>query len=321
MFRNEITITGELSTVHDFNPTCQEGIDSEISRFADDSNFFSEVKCQEDGDEFQDFINLTGLKNVNIKGNVIAIASYPCPFPFNSLSLEAELDYFVLIIQSLKFFAAAVLTLLDDIHFVSDYFSPVPLGIFLGLSQISKHCEGVDKFWQVLVNGKNCTVEIPTERFNTEVWYDPDDNKPGKMRTKKAALTEGFNEFDNKLFGISDPEADRLDPQHKSLLECTYRALEDAGIPTEEVAGSRVGVFIGLMNRDYEFMASQTATLANHYNATGTAMSIAANRISYVFNLTGPSLVIDTACSSSLVALHYACLAIKQDYFRGRISE
>ncbi|XP_072507908.1 phenolphthiocerol/phthiocerol polyketide synthase subunit C-like [Notamacropus eugenii] len=172
--------------------------------------------------------------------------------------------------------------------------------------------EGTDNFWQVLVKGQNCTTEIPSERFNAEQWYDANDNTPGKSRTKAAALTEGFNEFDNKLFGISDSEAERIDPQQKLLLECSYRALEDAGIPTEDVAGSRIGVFVGLMNQDFATMTHNFSNTVNHYDVTGSPASIAANRISYVFHLTGPSLSIDTACSSSLVALHFASLAIKQ---------
>ncbi|XP_054973871.1 putative inactive phenolphthiocerol synthesis polyketide synthase type I Pks15 [Sorex araneus] len=172
--------------------------------------------------------------------------------------------------------------------------------------------EGIDNFWQVLVEGKNCTVEVSRERFNIEDWYDADESQLGKSRTRRAAFIEGLNEFDNKFFGISDSEAERLDPQQKLLLECTYRALENAGIPAEELSGSRTGVFIGIMNKDYEFMSLRSPRTVNHYTATGTAMSIAANRISYVFDLTGPSLAIDTACSSSLVALYYAFLAIKQ---------
>ncbi|XP_044534871.1 mycocerosic acid synthase-like [Gracilinanus agilis] len=105
--------------------------------------------------------------------------------------------------------------------------------------------EGPENFWKILVEGQNCTAEISPERFNIEEWYDTDDNMPGKSRTKQAALTKGFNEFDNKLFGINDSEAERMDPQQKLLLECSYRALEDAGIPIEAVSGSRIGVFIG----------------------------------------------------------------------------
>ncbi|XP_074429520.1 mycocerosic acid synthase-like [Larus michahellis] len=171
--------------------------------------------------------------------------------------------------------------------------------------------DGVDNFWKVLEEGKNCTVEIPPERFNVKDWYDPDDNKPGKICTTRAALLDEFNSFDNHLFGINNMEAERMDPQQKLLIECTYKALEDAGVPIEAISGTKTGVFIGLMNQDYEIVTSRAASEINHYDGTGAAMSIAANRVSFTFNLTGPSLTIDTACSSFLFALHYALQAIK----------
>uniref|UniRef100_A0AAV2LAA3 ATP-dependent zinc metalloprotease YME1L1 n=1 Tax=Knipowitschia caucasica TaxID=637954 RepID=A0AAV2LAA3_KNICA len=128
----------------------------------------------------------------------------------------------------------------------------------------------------------------------------------------QKVLEGGFNEFDHKFFGISEAEANVMDPQQKLLLHCTYRALEDAGMSMERLSGSRTAVIIGLMNRDYETLKSDISSTINHYNATGTAMSITANRISFIFNLTGPSFAIDSACSSSLVALHLACQSLKQ---------
>ncbi|KAJ4925257.1 hypothetical protein JOQ06_017992 [Pogonophryne albipinna] len=172
--------------------------------------------------------------------------------------------------------------------------------------------EGLDNFWKVLLEGKNCVVDIPPERFDTTFWYDADESKPGKTQTTKAALIEGFNEFDHRFFGITKVEADFMDPQQKLLLQCTYRALEDAGIAMESISGTRTGVYMGLMNRDYEILQSNSPTTISHYNGTGTAMSVAANRISFTFNLTGPSFAVDSACSSSLVVLHLACQAIKQ---------
>ncbi|XP_041670750.1 phenolphthiocerol/phthiocerol polyketide synthase subunit C-like [Cheilinus undulatus] len=173
--------------------------------------------------------------------------------------------------------------------------------------------EGLDNFWKVLLEGRNCSVPVPRERFDLASWYDPDDNKAGKSHTAKAALIEGFNDFDHKFFGISDSEVEQMDPQQKLLLQVVYRALENAGIPLEKASGTRTGVFIGLMNRDYETNAAHVhPSVINHWTGTGLAMSIAANRVSYIFNFTGPSLSVDSACSSSLVALHFACQSIRQ---------
>uniref|UniRef100_A0A8C7YV41 Carrier domain-containing protein n=2 Tax=Oryzias sinensis TaxID=183150 RepID=A0A8C7YV41_9TELE len=171
--------------------------------------------------------------------------------------------------------------------------------------------EGLENFWKVLLEGQNCVVDIPSERFETSFWSDADATKPGKTPTTRAALIEGFNEFDHKFFGISEAEADVMDPQQKLLLQCSYRALEDAGTSIESISGSRTGVYVGLMNRDYEMLRNNNPNTISHYNATGTATSVAANRISFTFNLTGPSFAIDSACSSSLVALHVACQAIR----------
>ncbi|XP_041824739.1 highly reducing polyketide synthase cm3B [Melanotaenia boesemani] len=128
-----------------------------------------------------------------------------------------------------------------------------------------------------------------------------------------AVVGIGFNEFDHRFFGISDSEVEQMDPQQKQLLQCVYRALENAGIPMEKASGTRTGVYFGIMNRDYETNAAHVhPSVINHWTGTGLAMSIAANRVSYIFNFTGPSLSIDCACSSSLVALHLACQSIKQ---------
>ncbi|XP_053198817.1 phenolphthiocerol/phthiocerol polyketide synthase subunit C-like [Scomber japonicus] len=173
--------------------------------------------------------------------------------------------------------------------------------------------KGLENFWKVLVNGRNCSVPISKERFDLKRWYDPDDTKVGKSRTAKAALIDGFNEFDHKFFGITDSEVEQMDPQQKQVLQCVYWALENAGLPMEKASGTRTGVFLGLMNREYESSASHAdPRVINHWTGTGLATSIAANRVSYIFNFTGPSLCIDCACSSSLVALHLACQSIKQ---------
>ncbi|XP_072269507.1 phthioceranic/hydroxyphthioceranic acid synthase-like [Pyxicephalus adspersus] len=100
--------------------------------------------------------------------------------------------------------------------------------------------EGIDNFWKVIVEGKSCTVEIPEERFSTKHWNDSDYTK-----ICRAGIVQGIHMFDNKLFGIHKSESDHMDPQHKLLLQCTYRALEDAGYAMESISGSNTGVFIG----------------------------------------------------------------------------
>ena len=73
--------------------------------------------------------------------------------------------------------------------------------------------------------------------------------------------------------------------------------------------GTDLGVFVGISHNDYQGLQS---TPSDHFGIsahtpTGSAHSIAANRISYCLNLRGPSVAMDTACSSALTAVHAAC--------------
>jgi len=116
--------------------------------------------------------------------------------------------------------------------------------------------------------------------------------------------------FDAQFFGISPREAVRMDPQQRLLLEVAWEALEDAGIAAVEIAGSRSGVFVGISSADYGYLQLGDPATVDAYSGTGASPSIAANRISYAFDLHGPSLAIDTACSSSLVAIDLACRSL-----------
>ena len=95
-----------------------------------------------------------------------------------------------------------------------------------------------------------------------------------------------------------------MDPQQRLLIQTAWHALEDAGIPAQSVTGTDVGVILGLSNSD--FGRSLQRSDMDAHSATGSAPSIAANRLSYLWDLHGPSMIVDTACSSSLVAVHEA---------------
>lgn len=102
-----------------------------------------------------------------------------------------------------------------------------------------------------------------------------------------------------------------MDPQQRMLLECSYEALESAGIPKESLAGRDVGVFVGGNFSDYELNNCRDIETVPPFQATGNANAMQSNRISYYFDLVGPSMTFDTACSSSLVALHYAVQSLR----------
>jgi acyl-CoA synthetase (AMP-forming)/AMP-acid ligase II/3-oxoacyl-(acyl-carrier-protein) synthase/acyl carrier protein len=148
-----------------------------------------------------------------------------------------------------------------------------------------------EAFWRLLYNAEHAVSP-------------PDRRVQGLPAT---ALLEQVDQFDAEFFGINAREAETMDPQQRLLLEVAWETLEDAGIAPARLAGSRTAVIVGVSNCDYLRLAQQHSADVGPYVATGNALSVAANRISYVLDLRGPSWVVDTACSSSLVAVHQAC--------------
>jgi acyl transferase domain-containing protein/NADPH:quinone reductase-like Zn-dependent oxidoreductase/SAM-dependent methyltransferase/acyl carrier protein len=166
-----------------------------------------------------------------------------------------------------------------------------------------------ESFWKLLVERMDAVNDVPADRWNVERYYDPEPGIVGKTFAKRGGFLDQIDQFDPQFFGISPREAPYVDPQHRLLLETAWEAIENAGLILDFGKGSDIGVFVGVSHNDYQGIQS---TAFDHFgitphSATGTAHSIAANRISYCFNLQGPSVAIDTACSSALTAVHTAC--------------
>ncbi len=157
---------------------------------------------------------------------------------------------------------------------------------------------------------------VPANRWSSDAFYDPDRKAPGKSYVRHAAFVDqDIYTFDPAPFGISAREADRLDPQQRLLLETSWEAFEDAGLPLERVRGSNTGVFVGGFMLDHRDLSASTENLSriNAHTSVGATMTVLSNRLSYTYDLHGPSMTIDTACSSSLVATHLACRSLLAD--------
>jgi acyl transferase domain-containing protein/acyl carrier protein len=171
--------------------------------------------------------------------------------------------------------------------------------------------DGVEAFWRLLRDGVDAIREVPSDRWDADAFFDPDAARPGTMNTRWGGFLDRVDLFDPYAFGIAPREAARMDPQQRLLLEVTWEALEDAGRPRAVLRGTRTGVFVGISSNDYGQMQFADLQLSDPHAGTGNALSIAANRISYLLDLRGPSLAVDTACSSSLVAVHLACQSLR----------
>jgi len=170
--------------------------------------------------------------------------------------------------------------------------------------------QNADGFWEALCAGSNLVSEVEPSRWAKDSFLHPAKGNPGTSYTFAAGSIGDIAGFDAQFFGISPREAGQMDPQQRLLLEMTWEAFENAGIKPSTMRKSRCGVFVGISSTDYAYRRTDDLASMDASTMTGNTASIAANRISYFYDLRGPSMAVDTACSSSLVAFHQACQAI-----------
>lgn len=168
-----------------------------------------------------------------------------------------------------------------------------------------------EAYWQMLLDGRDAIVQVPAARWDIDATYDPDTSAPGKLSTRWGGFIDNVDQFDAEFFGISPREASHMDPQQRLLLEVAWEGIEHANLTWDGLYGSKTGVFVGICMNDYSRLLLAEQHAIDAYASTGGAYSIAANRLSYVFNFRGPSVAVDTACSGSLVAVHLACQSLR----------
>ncbi|GIQ67177.1 type I polyketide synthase [Xylanibacillus composti] len=215
------------------------------------------------------------------------------------LSLPPSLAFEYPTISSLaEYLSGSVKELASD----GGEFEPVAI---IGLDCRFPDAEDPRQFWELLMENREAVREVSEQR-RERTGYKAEAHAPFRW----GGFLENIDLFDAALFNITPREAASMDPQQRLLLETAWRALESAYIAPDRLSGSSTGVFVGISTHDYFRLQHEAGGHGDPYAGTGNAFSIAANRISYVFGLQGPSMAIDTACSSSLVAVHQACRSL-----------
>ncbi|MBF6157404.1 aminotransferase class I/II-fold pyridoxal phosphate-dependent enzyme [Nocardia cyriacigeorgica] len=163
--------------------------------------------------------------------------------------------------------------------------------------------------WRLLLDSGEAISEVPADRWAAEDYHDPAGG-PGTVNNRRGGFLSDADAFDHEFFGITPREAAAMDPQQRLLLHTAWRALEDATLDPRAQAGTRTGVYVGVMANEWANvqMSDYAAITAQHGSGNGYFMT--ANRLSYQLDLRGPSMAVDTACSSSLSAIHLACTAL-----------
>ncbi|KAK9815757.1 hypothetical protein WJX72_009061 [[Myrmecia] bisecta] len=153
---------------------------------------------------------------------------------------------------------------------------------------------------------------IPGDRWDPEAQLTQD------LPARFGSFLADIFLFDSSAFAVSNTEAVLLDPQQRMLLELTQEVMTadtaQQQLPTEQQgmrAATSIGVFVGISTPDYADLAKAHSGISV-YSATGSALSVAAGRLSYTFGFKGPSVSVDTACSSSLVGMHMALASMQK---------
>ena len=181
----------------------------------------------------------------------------------------------------------------------------------IGMDGIFPMADNVQEFWRHLINKTDLITEVPSDHWDYRPWHDPDaDASLDKIYCKWGGFIENVDKFDHTFFNISPREAETMDPQLRLLLQVLYATAEDAGY-SSRIRKTKTGIYVGVCFHDYMQEMDRRNKSVSPYDGTGNTSSMLANRPSFYFNLTGPSLAVDTACSSSLVALHLACKALQ----------
>jgi polyketide synthase PksL len=171
-----------------------------------------------------------------------------------------------------------------------------------------KACD-ISEFWDNLQAGKDCIEEIPEDRWNLLDYFDENREALGKTYSKWGGFLTDVDQFDPLFFNISPGDAALMDPQERLFLETAWKTIEDAGFSQEQLAGKKVGVYVGVMYGQYQLFGNESQQ-KKHFVPTNSLFSSIANRVSYFFDFHGPSISLDTMCSSSLTAIHLACKSI-----------
>ncbi|MBV9493032.1 MAG: SDR family NAD(P)-dependent oxidoreductase [Acidobacteria bacterium] len=189
----------------------------------------------------------------------------------------------------------------------------------VGLAGRYPQAENLQEFWSNLKDGRDCITEIPPERWDHNLYFDADPKQHGKAYTKWGGFIADVDKFDPLFFNIPPKEAELIDPQERLFLQTAWETIEDAGHTRESITGSRVGVYVGVMWGHYELFGAESLQSANPV-LPGSSYASIANRVSYFFDLRGPSMALDTMCSSSMTAIHLACEALRRGEIEAAIA-
>ncbi|ELR73055.1 Malonyl CoA-acyl carrier protein transacylase [Fulvivirga imtechensis AK7] len=182
-----------------------------------------------------------------------------------------------------------------------------PIAI-IGMSCRFPKVQSLQDFWNLLKNGEETIEEI--NRWDIQAYFNSDKSARDKTHQRHSSMLKHIDDFDPLFFNISPAEAAEMSPSQKLMMELVWECIENSNTAFDHISGKKVGVYVGNIWSDFEHLRKHKYAEVTSHSAVGQSANIIANRISFFYGFSGPSLVVDTGCSSSLVALHLACQSL-----------
>ncbi|GAB4262774.1 MAG: type I polyketide synthase [Candidatus Promineifilaceae bacterium] len=179
----------------------------------------------------------------------------------------------------------------------------------IGMAGRFPGAQDIEQYWRNLYEGIEAVTFYTDEELRAA--GVPENLLRHPHYVKSGAPLADMEKFDASFFGFGPRDAAIMDPQHRHFLEVAWTALEHAGYDPARAKGA-VGVFGGSGHNAYmplnlltnpDLVQSVGFFLLRH---TGNDKDFLTTRVSYLFDLKGPSVNVQTACSTSLVAIHMA---------------
>lgn len=193
----------------------------------------------------------------------------------------------------------------------------------VGMACIYPGARNIEEFWANILAGRDWVTEVPDDRWNKALYYDPTVSDGSKSHSKWGGFIPKID-FDPVEFGIPPQSLAAIDPTQLLSLLVAKQALENAGYG-DDVNRENVSVIIGAeggndLANNYGFRSLFTQFFGEipkelddalpkltEDSFPGVLANVISGRITNRLNLGGRNYTVDAACASSLAAIDLAC--------------
>lgn len=200
-----------------------------------------------------------------------------------------------------------------------------PLDIaVIGMECIFPGAKNLQEYWRNIILGKDSVTEVPDERWNKDLYYNPDSDEPDVSHSKWGGFIPKID-FDPLAFGIPPQSLAAIEPTQLLTLLVAKRAMEDAGYGEKHINRENISVIIGAeggndLANSYSFRGYYKQVFGELHEEVkeafphttedsfpGILANVIAGRITNRLDLGGRNFTVDAACASSLAAIDLAC--------------